>query len=97
MLIPLLITALILQNHGILSAGETIESAVAWFIMLERHCQVQLMSEAAAGSRGEKPIVIDDEEAAFTHSKTGTELAGHFQATPYFAQALMESKGAHLL
>ena len=69
---------------------------MSWFIMLERHCQVQLMSEAAAGSRGEKPIVIDDEEAAFTHSKTGTEAAGHFMATPYFAAALRASAGEHL-
>jgi ribulose-5-phosphate 4-epimerase/fuculose-1-phosphate aldolase len=77
-------SALILQNHGILTAGETIESAVAWFIMLERHCQVMLMADAAAGGRGQKPIVVDDEEAAFTHGKTGTETAGHFMSTPYF-------------
>ncbi|UZJ57296.1 hypothetical protein CBS101457_006616 [Exobasidium rhododendri] len=79
--------ALILQNHGILTAGETIESAVSWFIMLERHCQVMLMSEAAAAGRGEKPVVVDDEEASFTHSKTGSEVAGHFFSTPYFITA----------
>lgn len=89
-------TALILQNHGILTCGETIESAVMWFVMLERHCQVMLMAEAAAGSRGQRPIVIDDAEASFTHEKTGSEQAGHFFAKPLYAQALAESKGAHL-
>ena len=85
-----------MQNHGILTAGETIESAVAWFIMLERHCQVMLMSDAAAGGRGQKPILIDEDDAEFTHSKTGTELAGHFMATPYFTEATIQSNGAHL-
>jgi ribulose-5-phosphate 4-epimerase/fuculose-1-phosphate aldolase len=89
-------TALILQNHGILTAGETIESAVAWFIMLERHCQVMLMSEAAAACHGQKPIVTEDEEAKFTHSKTGTETAGHFMSKPYFMQAAITSNGDHL-
>ena len=88
--------ALILQNHGILTAGETIESAVMWFVMLERHCQVQLLADAAAGSRGQKPIVIDDAEAEFTHKMTGNEVAGHFFARPLFAQARAEYKDAHL-
>lgn len=93
---PVFAKALILQNHGILTAGETIESAVAWFIMLERHCQVMLMSDAAAAARGQRPIPIDEDDAEFTHSKTGTELAGHFQATPYFSEAKANSNGAHL-
>lgn len=88
--------ALILQNHGILTCGETIESAVMWFVMLERHCQVMLLADAAAASRGQRPILIDDKEAAFTHEKTGGEVAGHFFARPLFAQALAESNGAHL-
>lgn len=64
--------------------------------MLERQCQVQLLSEPAAASRGERPVVIDDEEAAFTHSKTGTEIAGHFMARPTFAQAAYQYNNAHL-
>ena len=46
--------ALIMQNHGILTAGTSIEAAVGWFIMLEKHCQVMLLADAAAGGRGQK-------------------------------------------
>ncbi|PWN49838.1 arad-like aldolase/epimerase [Violaceomyces palustris] len=86
--------ALILQNHGILTTGTSIESAVAWFIMLERHCQVQLVSEAAAASRGERPVVIGDDEARFTHEQVGTEAAGAFQASSYFKLIEQLDKGA---
>jgi ribulose-5-phosphate 4-epimerase/fuculose-1-phosphate aldolase len=86
-----------MQNHGILTAGKTIESAVSWFIMLERHCQVMLLSDAAAGGRGTKPIIVDDEEAEFTHRNTGTEGAGWFISKPYYEEAIRLSNGAHLL
>ncbi len=87
--------ALILQNHGLLTCGSTIEGAVFRFIALERHCQAMLLSEPAAASRGERPIVIGDEEAKFTHQQTGNEVAVYFQAKPYFARVDAEYKGAH--
>jgi hypothetical protein len=81
------------EQHGILTVGETIESAVAWFHVLERcdnemnvvqlafflfldscrACQTQLLSEAAVAGTGSKPIVINDEEAAFTFKQIGNE------------------------
>ncbi|EPQ26096.1 uncharacterized protein PFL1_06304 [Pseudozyma flocculosa PF-1] len=88
--------ALILQNHGILTAGTSIEAAVGWFIMLERHCQVMLLSDAAAAGRGTKPIVIGDDEAAFTHKQVGSDAAGAFQASPYFQTIEQLDKGAWL-
>lgn len=39
--------AAILQNHGLLTVGETVESAVWWFIAMERCCQAQLLAQAA--------------------------------------------------
>ena len=38
-----------------------------WFVSMEKCCHSQLMAEAAAASRGEKPVVIGDEEATYTH------------------------------
>lgn len=64
--------------------------------MLEKHCQVMLMSEAAAAAHGTKPITIDDEEAEFTNTKTGTEGAGYFLSRTYFEEAERKSNGEHL-
>ena len=39
--------AAILQNHGLITVGGTVDEAVWWFITMERSCQVQLLAEAA--------------------------------------------------
>lgn len=39
--------AVILQNHGILTVGKSVESAVASYIALENTCETQLLAEAA--------------------------------------------------
>ena len=76
--------AALLQNHGLLTVGKTIEAAVFWFVSMERCCQSQLLAEAAAGPRGEKPIVIDEADAVCTHGQVGTPIAGYFSAKPLF-------------
>lgn len=55
----------ILQNHGLLTAGETVDEAGYLFTLMETTCEVQLMCDAAAASGLEKKI-IGDEEAAYT-------------------------------
>lgn len=62
--------AAILRNHGLLTAGRTVEEAAWWYITMERSCQAQLMAEAAG-----TPIRIDPEYAALTASQVGTDLA----------------------
>ena len=59
--------AALLQNHGLLTVGETIEAAVFWFVSLEKCCQAQLMADAAAGGRGGETVKISEEDAAFTY------------------------------
>ena len=44
--------AALLQNHGLLTCGTTIESCIFWFMSLEKCCHSQLMADAAAGGRG---------------------------------------------
>jgi len=82
--------AALLQNHGLLTCGKTIESAVFWFMSLEKCCHVQLMADAAAGGRGGETIKIDDKDADYTYKTVGTEMAGWFSAKPTFD--IMESE-----
>lgn len=59
--------ACILQNHGLLTLGDTADEAMHLFTVLDRLCGIQLMVEAAANSAsGLKKTVIDDDDAKFT-------------------------------
>jgi len=68
--------AIILQNHGQLTVGQTIGEAVFWFISLERLCQTQLLIEAAMGSGKGEPVKIPHDVAEFTKAVTGTPTSG---------------------
>jgi hypothetical protein len=70
--------------------------AVFWFLSMEKCCQSQLMAEAAAGSRGEKPVAIGDEEAAYTYRTVGSNKAGWFSAKPLFDVIHKETGGDYL-
>jgi ribulose-5-phosphate 4-epimerase/fuculose-1-phosphate aldolase len=74
--------AVILRNHGMLTVGETVDSAAWWFLTLERTSQSQLMAYSAAAGLGSKPIQIDPLEAEATRGQVGFELAGWFQFQP---------------
>ena len=69
--------AVILRNHGMLTVGETVESAAWWFLTLERTAQSQLMAYAAG-----TPRQIRHDEATQTRGQVGFELAGWFQFQP---------------
>ena len=69
--------AVILRNHGMLTVGETVESAAWWFLTLERTAQSQLMAYAAG-----IPRQIGHDEATQTRGQVGFELAGWFQFQP---------------
>ena len=88
--------AALLQNHGLLTVGGTIEEAVFWFLSLEKCCHAQLMADAAAGGRGGTTCKIGDEEAAFTYKTIGTPIAGWFSAKPEFDKIDRETGGEHL-
>ncbi|KAK6437741.1 hypothetical protein LTR95_006057 [Oleoguttula sp. CCFEE 5521] len=88
--------AALLQNHGLLTVGTSIEETIFWFVSLEKCCQSQLLAEAAAGSRGEKPISIGKEEAAYTYKTVGSPMAGWFSAKPLFDVIYKETGGEYL-
>ena len=88
--------AALLQNHGLLTVGETVEAAVFWFVSMEKCCHAQLMADAAASGRGGETKKIGHEEAAYTYKTVGTPLAGWFSAKPLFDVLHHETKGEYL-
>lgn len=71
--------AAILQNHGLLTVGESVDEAAWWFITMERSCQAQLIAEAAG-----KPLLIDAQCARQTRESVGSTLAGWFSFQPLY-------------
>jgi ribulose-5-phosphate 4-epimerase/fuculose-1-phosphate aldolase len=77
--------AVILRNHGLLTAGTSVDSAVWWFITMERSCQVQLLAKAAG-----KVVHIDLDQAKKTHDVVGSELAGWLSFQPLYEKIVRE-------
>jgi ribulose-5-phosphate 4-epimerase/fuculose-1-phosphate aldolase len=79
--------AAILQNHGPLMVGGSVESAVANFIAFENCCHVQLLAEAAG-----KIKVISHEVAKHTanQSQTASRDPGHRRFKPLWDRVMRE-------
>ena len=77
--------ALILQNHGLLTVGATVDAAAWWFMAMDRACHVQINAELLG-----KPILIPDEVAKLTRSQIGTEDIGWFSFQPYWNSIVKE-------
>ena len=68
--------ALILQNHGLLTAGSSVDAAAANFVMFDSCCHSQLLAQAAG------PLTtIDDQTARKTAAVNASDLVtwGNFQ------------------
>ena len=78
--------AAILQNHGLLTAGKTIDEVAWWYITMERTCQAQLMAEAAGD-----PVKIRPDVARLTRTQMGLPEAGYFSFQPIYSVALEEN------
>lgn len=87
--------AVILQNHGLLTTGENIESAVFWYMSLEKCCQVQLLADAAARGTATKTAKVNDEDAKYTYRTVGNEVAGWFSAKPVFEDMEFDDEAGH--
>jgi ribulose-5-phosphate 4-epimerase/fuculose-1-phosphate aldolase len=77
--------AVILQNHGLLTVGQTVDEAAWWFITMERSCQAQLMAEAVG-----TPKRIDAADATLTRGQVGSHMAGWFQFQPLWSRIVRE-------
>ncbi|KAM0820227.1 putative Class II aldolase/adducin N-terminal domain-containing protein [Seiridium cardinale] len=95
---------IILQNHGLLTAGGTIAEAAAFFIALERACQTQFLVESATAPSsvggavtGLKKTYVTDEEARYTKDGTGTPEVMYMQFAPEYQAILKETQGDFLV
>ncbi len=82
--------AAILQNHGLLTVGTTVDEAAWWYIAMERCCQVQLLAESAAGATGTRPKLIPEASAEQASTMLGCHFAGWWSFQPLYAQVLKE-------
>ena len=69
--------AVILQNHGLLTVGKTVDEAAWFFISMDRCAQSQLLAEAAG-----KPIPISHESALVAQQQVGNARVGWYQYQP---------------
>jgi ribulose-5-phosphate 4-epimerase/fuculose-1-phosphate aldolase len=65
--------AVILQNHGLLTVGRSVDEAAFWFLSLDKTCQAQLLVDAASAGNGYAKRLINEEEAAYTYEQVGGE------------------------
>jgi ribulose-5-phosphate 4-epimerase/fuculose-1-phosphate aldolase len=70
----------ILQNHGIVTVGRTVDEAAWWYISMESCCRSQLLAEAAVGG----PRLIDDADATLTARQVGSPRFGWFSFQPLY-------------
>jgi ribulose-5-phosphate 4-epimerase/fuculose-1-phosphate aldolase len=71
--------AVIMQNHGNLTVGSTVDEAAFYYITMDRSCQSQLMAEAAG-----KPIPIAHEAAVVARKQVGNPRVAWFQYQPLY-------------
>ncbi|CAO3609469.1 unnamed protein product [Cunninghamella echinulata] len=82
--------AIILQNHGLLTVGHTVDAAFWWFVSMERCCQSQLLAEAAATNGYHDLKVIPHEIAQGTQKNIGLPHSGYAQFQPMYEMIIKE-------
>lgn len=82
--------AALLGNHGLLTAGASIEAVVAWFVLLEKCCEVQLLADASSAGSGVPLVEIGEVEAKATFQALGSQSNGYFMGLPLFQVAERE-------
>lgn len=72
-------TAVILQNHGLLTVGRSVDAAVYLFLAMERCCQSQLLAEAAG-----VPTRIPHETALKTRDYLASDHSAWYSFQPLY-------------
>lgn len=89
--------AAILQNHGLLTVGGSVDEAAFWFISLDKTCQAQLLVDAAAaGNPKLVKQIIPEEEAEFTYKQVGTPEKGWLAFQGYYDEQVAKTRGGFL-
>lgn len=73
--------AAILRNHGLLTVGESVAEAAAWFLQLERVCQTHIDAYSVG-----QPVPLSDAMAKEVYASIGVPMEGWHMFQPYFHQ-----------
>ncbi|KAM0540897.1 hypothetical protein ACHAPJ_013463 [Fusarium lateritium] len=79
----------VLQNHGILTAGATIDEAAYLFTLMERSCEIQLLVE----STGLPKNYVGDKEAEYTAKVNQDPETLYIEFQPDFNYEVWKSNG----
>lgn len=82
----------ILQNHGLLTVGQTVDEAAFLFFSLDQACHSQLMADAAAANGVPKKI-ISEEVAQYTADAVQNPHNFYTEFQPEYELIIEESNG----
>lgn len=88
--------AAILQNHGILTCGQSVDEAAFWFLSLDKTCQAQLLIDAASKGSGKTPKVIGEAECEESFKQVGTPEKGWLAFQGYYDEVVKRTGGDFL-
>lgn len=86
--------AMILQNHGLLTVGTTVEEACFLMTLMERACQTQLLVEAAEAN-GLKKVYIPEKSAKYTFDNSSDAETLYWEGHPDLEYEAAMCKGEH--
>ncbi|KAG7194823.1 uncharacterized protein KQ657_004504 [Scheffersomyces spartinae] len=83
----------ILQNHGLLTVGSTVDEAAALFLLMESACHAQLLADAV---QGKKKQIISHDVAEYTCQMTGDAESLYAEFQPDYEYEMEVTNGAFL-
>jgi len=86
----------ILQNHGLLTLGRTVDEAAHLFVALDRQCKVQLLTERASADQGIQRTLIDKEDAEFSAKVLHDPHVMYANFKPEYDLLVEETNGSFL-
>ena len=86
--------AMILQNHGLLTVGQTVNEACFLMTLLEGACRTQLLAEAAA-AHGIPKVVVPNEGAKYTFENSSDPETLYWEGQPDLDYEEFKAKGMH--
>lgn len=87
--------ACILQNHGLITVGGTVDEAAILFVYLEQCCQAQLLADAVTDPK-KRPQIIAPETANYTLESSGDAESLYAEFQPDYEYELELTGGAFL-
>lgn len=85
---------MILQNHGLLTVGTTVDEACFLMTLMERASQCQLLAEAAAAN-GIPKVLISDASAEYTFKNSSDPETLYWEGQPDLEYEEYLCKGEH--